>query len=562
MPMRSPVATVLCPASSRRLARGAGSARRAGEKILRWFCLGAAFVIAGPGVASAQVLPPPLPPGVTVPPRAGAIPVGPAVGVPVPIGAPQPVAAPPAIGVPQPFPQAPLPAQAPLPVAPSAAAVIPGQDPVLVNITGPLAATLGEKVSFEVELVNRSGRPLTGLRVVDYFDRGFHHEASASPIEQRGTIDMAAGTSRRLTLDFFTDEPGRQCHRVEILDQAHTFMGGATECVLVTAPTAAVAAAPAVPVAPAPVPTPALPPPLPVPVAPAPTASVIAPAPVTPAPVAVAIPPAAAIPARPPMTATAPPAAASFELDMSGPPEILEGAVGEFQATVRNTGNAPSGPTTLELTWDPIYTPLEGSTGLVLGTNSVSWTLPPIEPRGGVTRQINLSPKLPAGARGGQASRAKVKAILSQSSTGVMVADESFVLIRSTAPPLRTPREAGLRVSIADCDDPVQDGGATRIVCTVTNDGSVDSGRLRLVVNLPSQARVFGDPIPPRVTTEGQTLTFDGINSIPPGGHSTFEVTYKLPAGAGTRATSVATLSGDELEGRTESECTTTFLGP
>ena len=413
-------------------------------------------------------------------------------------------------------------------------------------------------------MVNRSGRPLTGLRVVDYFDRGFHHEASASPIEQRGTIDMAAGTSRRLTLDFFTDEPGRQCHRVEILDQAHTFMGGATECVLVTAPATAVAAAPAVPVAPAPVPTPALPPPLPVPVpvAPAPTASVIAPAPVTPAPVAAVIPPAAAIPVRPPMTATAPPAAPSFELDMSGPPEILEGAVGEFQATVRNTGNAPTGPTTLELTWDPIYTPLEGSTGLVLGTNTVSWTLPPIEPRGGVTRQINLSPKLPASARGGQASRAKVKAILSQSSTGVMVADESFVLIRSTAPPLRTPREAGLRVSIADCDDPVQDGGSTRIVCTVTNDGSVDSGRLRLVVNLPSQARVIGDPIPPRVTTEGQTLTFDGINSIPPGGHSTFEVTYKLPAGAGTRATSVATLSGDELEGRTESECTTTFLGP
>ena len=543
MPMRSLVATVLCPAAPRRSARGSGFARRSGGKLRCWGVVAVSLVVAGPGIASARVLPPPLPPGVTVPPPAGAVPVAPAVGVPTPIGIPQPLAAPPALGVPQPFPQAPLPVAAP-------AAVIPGQDPVLVNITGPLAAKLGEKVSFEVELVNRSGRPLTGLRVVDYFDRGFHHEASASPIEQRGTIDMAAGTSRRLTLDFLTDEPGRQCHRVEILDQAHTFMGGATECVLVTAPAAAVAAAPAVPVAPAPVPTPA-PMVAPPPVAPAPTASVVVPAPV-----------AAAIPSRPPMTATAPPAAPSFELDMSGPPEILEGGVGEFKATVRNTGNAPSGPTTLELTWDPIYTPLEGSTGLVLGTNTVSWTLPAIEPRGGETRQINLTPKLPAGSRGGQASRAKVKAILSQSSTGVMVADESFVLIRSNAPPLRTPREAGVRVSIADCDDPVQDGGSTRIVCTVTNDGSQASGRLRLVVNLPSQSRVIGDPIPPRVTTEGQTLTFDGINSIPPGGHSTFEVTYKLPAGTGTRATAVATLSGDDLEGRAESECTTTFLGP
>ncbi|NCA11291.1 hypothetical protein EBR56_05720, partial [bacterium] len=93
------------------------------------------------------------------------------------------------------------------------------EDPVLVNITGPLAAKVGERVAFEVELVNRSGRPLPGLRVVDYFDAGFHHEASTSPIEQKGTIDLAAGTSRRLTLDFLLDEPGRQCHRVEILDQ-------------------------------------------------------------------------------------------------------------------------------------------------------------------------------------------------------------------------------------------------------------------------------------------------------------------------------------------------------
>ena len=509
-----------------------------------WLLVGLLVAATGP-LAPAQTLPPPLPPGVTVPPPAGAIPVAPPVGFPLPAAVPQPLAGPPAVGVPAPFPTA-----APLPAAPGAS--IPGQDPVLVNITGPLAAKLGEKVAFEVELVNRSGRPLTGLRVVDYFDRGFHHEASASPIEQRGTIDMAAGTSRRLTLEFFTDEPGRQCHRVEILDQVHTFMGGATECVMVTA--SAAAAAPAVPTAPGTVPTPVpVPPPVAAPLAPPPPSVVV------PAPVAVAIPSVAAIPSRPAMTATAPPAAASsIALGMTGPQEILEGGVGEFQATVRNTGITLSGPTTLELTWDQVYTAREGSAGHVLGSNSVSWTLPPIEPQGGVTRQINLTPKL----LGSESARAKVKAVVSQSSTGLFWAEESFALIRSAAPPRRTPREAGVRVSLADCDDPVHDGGSTRVVCIVSNDGTADSGRLRLVVNLPNQARIVSDPIPPRVTTEGQTLTFDAINSIPPGGHSTFEVTYKLPAGAGTKATAVATLSGDMLEGRAESECTTTFLGP
>ena len=32
-------------------------------------------------------------------------------------------------------------------------------------------AAVGDKVSFEVELVNRSGAQLSQLRVIDYFDR-------------------------------------------------------------------------------------------------------------------------------------------------------------------------------------------------------------------------------------------------------------------------------------------------------------------------------------------------------------------------------------------------------
>jgi hypothetical protein len=121
------------------------------------------------------------------------------------------------------------------------AAAASAEDQVLVSITGPLVGRVGERTSFEVELVNRSGKPLQGLRVIDYFDKGFHHEASTSPFEQKGTIDLMPGTARRLTLDFLLDEPGRQCHQVEILDQSHVYVGRATHCVEVQP---AVAAAP------------------------------------------------------------------------------------------------------------------------------------------------------------------------------------------------------------------------------------------------------------------------------------------------------------------------------
>lgn len=440
------------------------------------------------------------------------------------------------------------------------------EDPVLVNITGPLAARVGDKVAFEVELVNRSGRPLTGLRVVDYFDKGFHHPASASPIEQRGTIDLAAGTSRRLVLDFSLDEPGRQCHRVEILDQSHTFMGGATECVQVSpvavaqpsfAPPPVVSQPPAI----APPPVAAQPSYTPPPVMPAP---IVAPAPLQPpAPLVQTQPAPAAPPVLQPLaSASASPAAApSLELDLSGPSELMSGAVAEYSATVRNTGAAPATPTKLEFSWDTGFAPLEASDGYKLGTSSVSWDLPAIEPGGQLRRQINLRALAPTTSfRDSPASRSCVRSVLSGLVGGVMVADESCVMIRSTATRPRTPREAGLRVTLADLDDPVQVGAATNLVCTVSNNGSSPSGRLDLVVVLPDQARLVGDPTPSRVRIDGSTIAFDSIASLPPGGLATFELAYRMAAPGSAKATAVVT--GAELDGSLDSVCTTSFGDP
>ena len=464
------------------------------------------------------------------------------------------------------------------------AAAARAEDPVAVLVTGPLSATVGDRVAFEVELVNRSGRPLEKLRVVDYFDKGFHHEASASPIEQKGTIDLAAGTSRRLTLDFLLDEPGRQCHRVEILDQSHTFVGGATSCVQVAASPVAAAAplAAPLPTTPAPVaapvnaypattyPTmPATPPapspapfamaaplaagtPIPLPVAPPPVA-------MPPMPTAQPLAPPAALPAASSLPAsTALPATPSLELDMVGPAEVLPGSVSEFVATVRNTGSVASGATTLEFGWDDAFTPLEASEGYKLASSRVSWDLPSLEPGGQLRRQINLRAQ-PAGAVT-PSSRSCVRGVLSGAVGGVMVADESCVLIRSNTPRLRTPREAGLRVTLADCDDPVVVGHSTTLICTVVNTGAMSTGRLDLAVVLHERATLVGDPSPSRVRIDGANVSFDSIPSIPPGGQATMELAYRIPGSGTAKATAI--LTGTELDGSTDSSCQTTFLAP
>lgn len=394
-----------------------------------------------------------------------------------------------------------------------------GEEPVAVLVTGPLAGKVGEKVTFEVELVNRSGRPLQQLKIVDHFDSGFHHEVSKSPIEIKGTVDLAAGTSRRLTLEFLLDEPGRQCHRVEIVDQAHVLLGVATACVEVAGLPAAVAAPPATVAAPTPMPIPA-------------TASV------------------PAVPATP-----------SMELDLTGPNGLVSGGVAEFIAAIRNTGSAPTPETTFEVSWDDAFTPLEATDGYTLGTAKVSWVLPVIEPGGQVRRQVNLRGQSPPSSyRDSPPSRACVRAVLSGATGGMMVADESCVPVQSQTPRPRSPREAGLRVSLADLDDPVSVGGATTLVCTVANGGTAPTGRLDVVLELPAAARLVGEPSPSRVRTDGSTVFFDGVSGIPPGGHATFEVTYRLAAGGAGKATAIVT--GADLDGSLETHCLTTFAAP
>lgn len=400
------------------------------------------------------------------------------------------------------------------------AAPVPAEDLVLVSITGPLAGKVGDRVSFEVEIVNRSGRPLEKLRVIDYFDAGFHHDASTSPIEQKGTIDLAPGTARRLTLDFMLDEPGRQCHRVEILDQAHAFVGGATHCVSV----AAVAA----------------------------PSSTVVPATVTPTPVPAVVPPATIA------TANATPA---LELDLTGPAEVASGGTAEYMAVIRNTGTSASPPLQLECSWEEGFAPLEASDGFTLGTQKVTWSVPAIEPGGQAKRQINLRGQAPPNTfSDSPASRACVRAVLSGLAGGAMVADDSCLLVTSSTPRprLKSPADAGLRLSLADLDDPVRDGDATTLVCTVANDGTTASGRLDLVVILPDQARLVGDPSPSRVRVDDARVSFEAIPAIPPGGRQTFEITYRLPPGGTGKATAIVT--GSDLNGTLERICQTTFL--
>jgi hypothetical protein len=152
--------------------------------------------------------------------------------------------------------------------------------------------------------------------------------------------------------------------------------------------------------------------------------------------------------------------------------------------------------------------------------------------------------------------------VLSGLAGGSLLADDACVGIASSTPRprVRSPSEAGLRLTLADLDDPVRSGDATTLVCTVSNGGTLPTGPLDVVVLLPDGARMVGDPIPTRVRIENSRVNFSAVSSIPPGGRQAFEVSYKLPAsGTGTAS---ALVTGSELDGSLERTCQTTFLEP
>ncbi len=518
---------------------------------------------------------------------------------------------------------------------------VSGDDPVGVLLTGPEKAAVGDKVSFEVELVNRSGKQLSQLRVIDYFDKGLSHAVSSSPIEQAGTIVLAAGTSRRLTLEFQVVELGRQCHRVEILDQTNKSVGSGTTCVEAVPRGSPAAAQSGVggkrlpstqppmqqgpgsfqsevnEVQPRSVPqppgSPFLPriggtqppstPPQPPSTPPQPPSTPPQPSNSAPpqagngleqtgpkkqagqvpglglpaaqdgttpqdlAPVPIGSSPGASEATTPPSVtmpnigspSTSPPASPAFEVTLAGPSELSTGGVGEFVVTIENVGTAVSEETSLEVMWDPFLTPLEASDGYKLDKNKANWSIPPVAVNETISRQINVRGIAGADESAPLSStRACVRTVLSNLPEGGMVADEKCVVIKSSEPRARSPEEVGIRLTLADLDDPVRVGSGTTLVCTILNRGELPTGPLKLVIRLPDQARLVGNPMPSRVRIDGSEITFDGIESLASGGRSTFELVYRMPAGESGEAT--ASVSGDKLNGSLETSCKTTFL--
>jgi uncharacterized repeat protein (TIGR01451 family) len=99
-----------------------------------------------------------------------------------------------------------------------------------VKSTSPPRVEVGQEVQFKVEVTNTGRTTLTNVTITDTFDPGLtHKDGEVSPIvKMLGTL--APNQTERFGATFRVDQPGKLCHRLEVLaDGGHT--AGTTGCV-------------------------------------------------------------------------------------------------------------------------------------------------------------------------------------------------------------------------------------------------------------------------------------------------------------------------------------------
>jgi len=88
-----------------------------------------------------------------------------------------------------------------------------------IAISGPTQAVVGQDVTFEARVTNRSGAALRGLTMVDRYDAGFDHEsrvANGPRVIESDLGDLGPGESGRVDVTFRVTQPGALCHTIEV----------------------------------------------------------------------------------------------------------------------------------------------------------------------------------------------------------------------------------------------------------------------------------------------------------------------------------------------------------
>jgi uncharacterized repeat protein (TIGR01451 family) len=327
-----------------------------------------------------------------------------------------------------------------------------------LDVSGPQTAKVGDTVEYRVQVTNTGTRAFDNVTIIDRYDAGLEHaEGQASPI-QRSLGRLEPNQTKRIAVVFIVRRAGRLCHTLEVTTPDGQFARSEV-CLNV------------------------------------------AEAPVTPQP--------------------------ALSVRKVGPSEARVGASVNFAVEVINTGNVPLTNVRITDTYHTSLEPQKASPGVdenALTQDQLVWNIPRLEPAQSARREVQCVCM--------QATdRAASQVVVSSDQTTPQTA-EAVIRIRPAVgaapaptlpggPPAGTEGPAAvtgqLKVDISELGDPINTGGRTVYVITVTNARPTADKEVTLVLQFSAGLRFEKIEGPVRIqanSPDGQTITLAPIREV------------------------------------------------
>ena len=345
-----------------------------------------------------------------------------------------------------------------------------GLSTIDVRMNGPQQAAVGGEVYFEIIVTNRGQTPARNLELLDRFDPGLEHKDHIGKNAiQRELEELAAGQSKRIGVTLRATKPGRLCNSVEISGPGIA-TASAQACVAVSAPTAEAG-------------------------------------------------PPGEYPS--PGVETKP----SLTVKITSPEKRVVGEMARFTIELTNTGAAPLKGLKVFNTWDPALLPKEATRGSMVEQGALTWTID--ELAAGKSLALTILCECQSASI---KAREHVSVVLPDGSREEDEAGVEITPAKETAPPSTTekapPPNKDLMLTAVGLRNPVSAGNELTYEIRVTNIGSIPYRQIAVTATLPEgmAANPIGTSPPDKFEIKGQTVRFNPIDVLQPGGSVTYRV--------------------------------------
>ena len=205
----------------------------------------------------------------------------------------------------------------------------------------------------------------------------------------------------------------------------------------------------------------------------------------------------------------------TLKVEISGPEKRVVGEIARFTIDLTNTGNVPLSGLKVINSWAPALLPKEATSGSRVEQDTLTWTIDNL-PAGQSAPLTILCECQAVSAR----AYNRVSVVLPD---GGRVEDETYLEI---VPAEESPAADGLIFTVVGLRNPVAEGNELTYEIRVTNIGSVPHRRISVTATVPEG--MTPDPLgtapPDKFKIDGQTVQFDPIDELQPGGSMTYRV--------------------------------------